>query len=210
MRWTGVLLRVTSGALVVALATVPAQAQRNETLSGNRRNTDFGGFGGPVVKFTRVAGEDVVMNGGRGGLIVNRRLVIGGGGYSLARDNIRTGFRFDNGDAPDLRFDYGGVELEFITRPSKLVHATFYTLIGGGQARYSSERTTGGSVLSQSLGSDVFVIEPAVNVELNVTNWFRLGFGAGYRHVDGSDLPRVSDASLSSGVGTLTFKFGAF
>jgi hypothetical protein len=150
------------------------------------------------------------MSGGRGGLIINRRLVIGGGGYALARDNIRTGYTFDNGDTPTLEFGYGGLEFEYIIRPSRLVHATFYTLIGGGRASYTSEQSQGGAVLRQRLDSDLFVVEPALNLELNVTRWFRTGIGGGYRFVDGSDLPGLNDAALSGGVGTITFKFGSF
>ncbi len=210
MRWFGLVRATTVGALVMLCGAADLSAQRNETLAGSRRHTDYGGFGGPVVKLTRVAGEDVAMNGGRGGLIINRKLVIGGGGYSLSRENIRTGFEFDNGDVPTLEFGYGGLELEYITRPSRLVHATFYTLIGGGRVSYKSEQSQGGAVLRQRLDSDVFVLEPALNVELNITSWFRIGLGGGYRFVDGSDLPRLNDASLSGGVGTLTFKFGSF
>ncbi len=210
MPWMGLLRTTTVGALVLLCIATNASAQRDETLVGNRRGTDYGGFGGPVVKLTRVAGEAVAMSGGRGGLIVNRRLVIGGGGYSLARDNIRTGYRFDNGDEPTLEFGYGGLELEYITRPSRLVHATFYTLIGGGRVSYTSEQSQGGAVLRQRLDSDLFVVEPALTLELNVTSWFRTGIGAGYRFVDGSDLPRVNDAALGGGVGTLSFKFGSF
>lgn len=210
MQLMGFVRTAIIGAVVMLIGAADVSAQRNETLAGSRRGTDYGGFGGPVVKLTRVAGEDVVMNGGRGGLIINRRLVIGGGGYALSRQNIRTGFEFDNDDQPTLEFGYGGIELEYITRPSRLVHATFYTLIGGGRASYVSEQSQGGAVLRQRLDSDVFVIEPALTLELNITNWFRTGIGGGYRFVDGSDLPRVNDAALSGGVATLSFKFGSF
>ncbi len=210
MAWLGLLRTTTVGALVLLCGAADASAQRNETLVGNRRGTDFGGFGGPVVKLTSIAGQDVAMSGGRGGLIINRRLVIGGGRYALARNNIRTGYTFDNGDEPTLEFGYGGLEFEYITRPSRLVHATLYTLIGRGRASHTSEQSQGGAVLRQRLDSDLFVIEPALTLELNVTRWFRTGVGAGYRFVDGSDLPQVNDAALSGGVATLSFKFGSF
>ncbi len=198
------------GALACALTATPLDAQRNETLLNSRGGTTFGGFGGPVVKLTRVAGEDVVMSGGRGGVIINRQLVIGGGGYSLTSENVRTGYEFSNGDPASLRLDYGGLEFEYIVRPRSLVHVTFYTLLGGGMASYQSTRDQGGATSTQRLESNVFVLEPMVNVELNVTRWFRTGLGAGYRYVDGSELPGASDSGLSSGVATITFKFGSF
>lgn len=210
MQWSVMHRAAMFGVLSCTIAFSTAEAQRDETLVGNRRGTQLGGFGGPVVKITRIAGEDAVISGGRGGLIINRRLVIGGGGYSLATENIRTGFEFDNGDDGSLGFDYGGLEFEYIMRPSRVVHLTFYGLLGGGQASYEATRNVGGGVATQRLESDVFVFEPAVNLELNVTRWFRTGIGFGYRYVDGSDLPGMNDSRLSGGTGTFTFKFGSF
>lgn len=198
------------GTLLTVVAASSAEAQRDATLLGRRGASHFGGFGGPVVKLSRIAGADAVINGGRGGVIINRQLVIGGGGYSVANRNIRTGFAFDNEDPADLRFDYGGLEFEYIAKPSRVAHVTAYALIGGGQAYYESVRDQGATVATQRLESNVFVLEPALNVELNVTRWFRTALGAGYRYVNGSDLPSATDGALSGAVGTWTFKFGSF
>ncbi len=198
------------GVCASVLAIAPAEAQRDETLVDRRGGTKFGGFGGPVFKVTQLAGEDAVLSGGRGGLIINRQLVVGLGGYATRSDNIRTGFEFGNGDEGSLQLEYGGLELEYILRPSRVVHFTFYTLLGGGMASYEATRNSGAGTATQLLESEVFVLEPAVNVELNVTRWFRTTFGLGYRYVDGSELPRAGDRDLSGGVGTLTFKFGSF
>ena len=210
MSWSGQVRTAVIGALGVMLLAPSLHAQRDETLVGNRRNTHFGGFGGPVVKVSRVADQDAVFSGGRGGVIINRRLVLGGGGYSLTSENVRTGFTFDNNETAALGLDYGGFEIEFISRPSRLVHLTLYTLLGGGQASYESVLDNGGAVSTRRLASDVFVVEPALNVELNVTNWFRTSLGFGYRFVNGSDLPFATDGALGGGAGTLTFKFGSF
>lgn len=196
-------------AMVAALPTT-AQAQRDQTLLGRRGASSVGGFGGPVVKISRLAGADAVFSGGRGGVILNRRLAIGGGGYALTSENIRTDFRFDDGSRPALQLAYGGIEFEYITRSRELLHATFSVLLGGGAASYRSTQTSGGTVATRTLESNVFVAEPAANLELNVTRWFRPGLGVGYRYVNGSDLPGTTDGALSGAVGTLTFKFGSF
>lgn len=201
-----------SGVALALLTILPsaAHAQRDETLLGRRGLSSVGGFGGPVVKFSRLAGADAVISGGRGGVILNRRLVIGGGGYAVASENIRTDFQFDDGSRPALQLAYGGIEFEYITRPRELVHATVSLLLGGGAASYRSTATTGSTVSTRSLESDVFVAEPGVNLEVNVTRWFRPGIGVGYRYVNGSDLPGTTDGALGGAVGTLTFKFGRF
>ncbi|MFZ1729098.1 MAG: hypothetical protein WBQ23_06980 [Bacteroidota bacterium] len=57
----------------------------------------------------------------------------------------------------------------------------------------------------------VFVVEPAVNVELNVTEWFRISAGASYRFVSGlNELQGIEDKDLSGPSGSLSMKFGAF
>ncbi len=210
MRWSAIKSAVLLGVCASVLASVPADAQRDETLVDRRGGTRFGGFGGPVFKLTQIAGEDALVSGGRGGLIINRQLVVGLGGYATSSDNIRTGFEFGNGDDGSLGLEYGGLELEYILRPSRVAHVTFYTLLGGGMAKYESTRNSGSGVATQRLESEVFVFEPAVNLELNVTRWFRTTVGLGYRYVDGSELPLAGDRDLSGGVGTLTFKFGSF
>ncbi len=210
MRWSVLNRAVIAATLLLFTTSSQADAQREETLLGGRGKTKYGGFGGPVVKVGRIAGEDAVFSGGRGGLIINNKFVIGGGGYSLARENVRTGFTFSNGDEPALGLDYGGLEFEYIFRPHRVVHVTGYTLIGGGEATYEVFRESNGATSTQRLASEVFVLEPAVNAEVNISTWFRMGLGAGYRYVDGSDLPRANDGALSGAVGTLTFKFGKF
>ncbi len=197
-------------AALLFLPSLPAHAQRTETLLGRRGVTDVGGFGGPVVKFSRLAGTDAVFSGGRGGLIVNRRLVLGGGGYGSLSENIRTDYTFDDGSRPSLRLGYGGLELEYIMRPTRVVHGSIGLLIGGGVARYETKTESANAVATQTLESTLFVAEPALNLEVNVTSWFRTGVGAGYRYVHGSDLPLAGDSQLSAAVGTLFFRFGSF
>ncbi len=210
MTWSKIRNATLLGLCASTLAIASAEAQRDQTLVDRRGGTKFGGFGGPVFKLTQLAGEDAVISGGRGGLIINRQLVVGLGGYSTSSENIRTGFEFDNGDDGSLRLEYGGLELEYVVRPSRVAHVTFYTLLGGGMASYEATRNSGSGTATQRLESEVFVLEPAVNLELNVTSWFRTTIGLGYRYVDGSELPRAGDSDLSGGVGTFTFKFGAF
>ena len=154
-----------------------------------------GGFGGPVVKFSQVADEFAVFAGGRGGWIINHTFVIGAGGYGLAND-----IRFsDLTYGRDIEFGYGGLELEYINRSDNLIHFTVYLLIGGGGLS--------GTILEEE---SVFVAEPALNGELNITSFFRLNAGVGYRWVAAVDNPGFDDSDFSAVYGQITAKFGAF
>jgi hypothetical protein len=56
----------------------------------------------------------------------------------------------------------------------------------------------------------LFVLEPAVNAELNVTSWFHLNAGASYRLVSGVSQEKLENSDFSGMTATLTFKFGKF
>ena len=61
-------MRIVTVALLAMLSASIAEAQ-DQTLLGD--SATKGGFGGPVLKLTRIAGMDAVLVGGRGGLILN-------------------------------------------------------------------------------------------------------------------------------------------
>ena len=200
-------------AVLLALATLCATsfAQEQTLISGPIEN---GGYGGPVVKFTRVSDKFAVLVGGYGGWLINHTFMIGGGGYGLANSihASRTAQTYyGTGDNLRTQFGYGGLVLEYIGIPDNLIHYSVSALIGAGGVSYnylydmylpSFENT--------EHASPCFVLEPSAGVELNVTPFFRMNASVGYRLVRGTDLPGITDADLSDLSGYLTFKFGKF
>lgn len=188
---------------VIFLFNVSVYSQE-ETLI-NQGNVVHGGFGGPVVKFTSVNKELGILVGGRGGWIIDHTFVIGGGGYGLS-NNISSG-QIVNGKNMYLNFGYGGFEMEYITNWDKLVHASFYLLIGGGGVNLKESNH------DMSWNKDTnsfFVLEPAVNVELNIVKFFRINFGASYRFISGVDSYGLQNNNLAGPSAMLTLKFGKF
>jgi len=53
-------------------------------------------------------------------------------------------------------------------------------------------------------------VEPELNLEVNVTSYFRLNFGGGYRFVWDVAYPELSNGDLSQFFGQVSLKFGAF
>jgi hypothetical protein len=218
------LARCLPGLAVLFLAlllTGPVAAQDQEqTLIGDY-DVEHGGFGGPVVKFSSVDGTFALFVGGRGGWIINVRpghtLVLGGGGYGLANDIEAVRF---NRAVPEgrtsvqayLEFGYGGVELEYVNRTRRLLHGSVQVLIGGGSVSFrdADNEDSGDRFDEDRFEDELFVIEPTVHLMLNVTSFLRIGGGASYRFVSGSDLPPFSDTDLSGPGAVLTFKFGSF
>jgi hypothetical protein len=164
-----------------------------------------GGFGGPVVKFSEVNGEFALFVGGRGGWIINSTVSIGGGGYGLV--NQVPGKEVISGTFRNLQMGYGGLEIELILASDRVVHATIFGLIGGGGLNYQGwDKWSNFDFSTDSF----FAAELAMNAEINLTGFFRLTAGAGYRFISGVDFGTLSNSDLDGFTGTLTFKFGSF
>ncbi|MBM4160666.1 MAG: hypothetical protein FJ217_06165 [Ignavibacteria bacterium] len=188
----------------VLLLASPLLAQEEETLL--KGTIESGGFGGPVVKIGSLNGESGVLVGGRGGWIINHTFILGGGGYGLV-NNVRARVLGPRGERY-LAFGYGGLELEYVPEWNKLIHVSFMTLVGGGGVGW---RDTQAEAVPREEESDAFfILEPAANVTLNVTPYFRISAGVSYRYVTGVNSAASSNSELSGPSGVLTFRFGTF
>jgi hypothetical protein len=164
-----------------------------------------GGFGAPVYKFTNLGGKGVNLFGGRGAWLVNRTYFLGGFGYGLVSD-----IGADNGN---LDMGYGGLMAGYNLLTNKMVHATFLLQAGSGELNVSKadDERLGLADFESSAKRDRFsVIEPEVLVETNITRFFRIGVGAGYRYVSGIDDNILPETQVSGWAGTVAFNFGRF
>jgi hypothetical protein len=184
--------------LIASVLTSPVLAEE-ETLVG--RGVESGGFGAPVVRFSEVNDEFAVFVGARGGWIINHVFFLGGGGYGLANDIDLDKIR--NPSFRDVEFGYGGLEMGFIGQSDRIVHFTVQLLIGAGGVTRNDN-----FVFYDD--DAVFVLEPSADVVLNVTTYFRLAAGGGYRMVAGSETPGIDNEDLSAPFASLALKFGRF
>ncbi len=164
------------------------------------RSFRHGFFVGPVAKFTQVNGESGFVAGGRGAWIINGNYMLGLGAYGLTH-NIKAN-RVSSGVRPDMTMKYGGVELEYVIDPEGLIHFSVYTLLGMGSVEFDYANVDG--------DDNFFVVEPAVNVLVNLTTFSRIGLGVGYRIASGVDLDGLEDSDLGGFAATLTLKLGVF
>ena len=172
----------------------PQEKPQEDTLI--KGGIDSGGFGALVFRFGEVADQFVTLRGVRGGWIINHQFVIGAGFYGVSNgicldDDRDCRFR-------ELEFGYGGFEFEYIGLWNRVAHYTLQLLIGGGWVGDGGE------------WKEAFVAEPVANLELNVTKWWRINVGAGYRIVAGLDAGSLESSDLSSVFGNVEFKFGSF
>ena len=193
--------------LLFLLLFAVAQSAFGQEKTLLRGKIDHGGFGGPVVKFTQIDDQFGVLVGGRAGWIIDHSIVLGFGGYGLSNEvkGENTFAGFDQ----NLNFGYGGFEMEYIVKSDDLVHLTFYTLIGAGAVNYRLDAEVT-DINWDPEADPFFALEPAVNFEINLTTFFRLNIGAGYRYISGVNDYGLTDSDLSGLSGNLTFKFGSF
>lgn len=191
---------ITLGMALAEVRTIPRE-KADETLI--TRKTRLGFFVAPVIKFTELNDDGVGFMGGHAGLIINRNFVIGIGGFGLMND-----IEVDVPRDRLLNFGYGGLLLGYINRSHKLVHLSVHSLIGGGGLCYMTWFDD--DWFDDSYEDAVFVLEPGLDLELNVTRHFRIGLGGSYRLVYGVDVADLSNYDISGPSASLTFTLGKF
>jgi hypothetical protein len=185
-----------------------------QTLFGDEKLT-FGGYGGPRVAFSSFDNNDIWLVGGRGGVIINHCFVIGGAGYGIVNSPRYNDLVIDDTTYPNLYLQggYGGLLLEGIIWSRKLVHFSVPVLIGAGGVMFSDKRYPDGDEdydIHVIEHTPFFVIEPGIEVELNVVRFMRLAAGVSYRYAPKAELPNIASNAFNSLNVSLSFKFGNF
>ncbi len=178
---------------------------------------ESGGYGGPILKTGSINGETGIFFGGQGGWIINHRMVVGGKFYMLANptdveglNNIVVGFLG------------GGALFEYMIASNKLIHFSIENMVGAGGVYNDVGNYTAGHDPLEYTGDACFIMEPGINVNLNVTKMFRIGAGVTYRYVNGIDYDPgsryvlrddhgiITDTSLRGVSAQIIFKIGTF
>jgi len=166
------------------------------------------GQGGPFMQFTAVDGDFAHMMGGGGAILVGD-FWFGGYGLGLTNtvyvDRREPEYANDYATGDKLSIGHGGFWMGYSLFGDRAIHATISTLIGWGEIGTSDEYN-----YDTGLSDGVFVVCPTLELELNLTQFFRLGVGASYNLYSFVDLPGYSSSDFSAPGGFLSFKFGWF
>lgn len=209
----------------LSISNLLAQEENQpETLFGGESH--ISGYGCPEVKFSQINGEWGIMVGGRGGVIVNKALSIGGAAYILTTSHKVDGYIptniWDLNKNIYLRTGYAGFFFEYINSSDKVIHFTINSLVGAGLAGYSEaincKDCDDDDIWNDDRGNDwmkelsgYFIFEPGITVDMNVTTFFRISAGASYRFISGLTLPDpIHNKELSGPSINLAFKWGGF
>ncbi|MFT3885801.1 MAG: hypothetical protein QM724_10320 [Flavobacteriales bacterium] len=203
----------------------PIQAQRADstgirTLFGSEHRMQNGGWGGPTAAYTRIMDHDALLVGLRGGWLIDHRLTIGLAGYGLVTDVPNTAYDaylIRQGRMPrktsQFRTGYGGLLIEPIIAHRSAVHVSLPIIIGAGGCAYETWTPLPHDFDPATWSDDAqafFVIEPGVDLEVNLVRMVRLGIGASYRYTSDITLPGTPKDAMRGFNAALTIKVGRF
>lgn len=140
----------------------------------------------PDFKFSEMDGESANLLGAYAGWLTDRKLLLGAGAYWLT----------SGAGGADLT--YGGALVEWFVQRNDRFNLSFRGLLGAGTGTLSVDvgdfpepvfrnRRGRGDRFPHQFPSTVrveegfFVAEPQANASITITQWLRLGVGAGYR-----------------------------
>ena len=175
-----------------------------------------GGYGAITNKFTSINGEFANMVGVYGGWFVNHKLLIGAGAAATT-NYIEVPLEYST--MPGLRMSYEFGQVGFVTEyaiaSNRAVHVNLHLMTGAGFTLQYHRPQWGNWEYYDYYDYDhdenwFFVVEPGVQVELNLLRWMRFSPGISYRFANGSEAEGLSDSDLSGMSVNLTLKFGKF
>lgn len=190
--------------LVLCSLVTMAMAQKE---NANEYKTIFGDHKPSVsgitafnMEFSSLNGTYALQTGASMGVLLDRKLILGG---FLKGANVDQEFTIDNISYPDNGMLATGLWLGYIFLPSLSVHPVVSVQSGWGRVKYEND---------YDYQSDyTFVVSPKVEIDLNITSFFRIAFGANYTFTtDVNKFTEVEDKDFSGPGGSLSFKFGYF
>ncbi|MFC0878458.1 hypothetical protein ACE01N_17825 [Saccharicrinis sp. FJH2] len=160
-------------------------------------------------------GNQVFEAGGRLGWIINHSFAFGLAGYGFAQNIVED--PATSVTQLDLAGGYGGLLIEPIIWSKEIVHLSVPMVIGIGGAgkNLSSSRydyTTQTYYENGNIGENdlFFMLRPGLEVEVNLSRFFRIALGGYYHQALGFQLEDVSSRALNGFTGGVSFKFGWF
>ncbi len=179
-----------------------------------------GGFFNASLRLTNVMQTDVALMGFGAGVNIDHWLGVGiGGAFSTstiknpAYEDYLLGRTTADLDGLELRYGYGGVLFVPVIAHRSAVHLSVPVLVGMGGVAYSYPKSNTGSNSNQRNRTDgqaFFVLEPGLELEVNVLRALRVGAGGSYLYTTDLDLPNTSPDLLRNFMARMTISVGLY
>ena len=202
----------------LAIPVIKAQETDNsdnefKTLFGDR-NVSHGGYGALTINYSQIDSKDAIVIGARGAWVIGHGFALGFAGTGFLND-YSWNPAIAGGRNVNLTGGYGGLLMEPIIFPRFPVHISIPLLVGAGGIAYTS---TFNPYPYDYESFDLFVedatsylvVEPGIEIEINVVRFFRLALGGYYRYTSSIQLYDTPQDVLNGWSAGITLKFGKF
>lgn len=160
--------------VILMFLSIGAAAQEEESIKSLfKKDITVNELWTPEVKINSMQGDIGTLVGFYGGALLNRTFLIGiSGGVNLGHPRINYGY-------------FGGI-LRYIFRPTEVVHFSGQLLMGSGSTKdYENPKKGLLDNFWNISGAPFFIMEPGLNLEVNLGKRVTLVTGISYRHVSG-------------------------
>ncbi len=193
--WGALFLSLFS--LCLSNTVVLAQDKKDDDPSTLVKDIDhFDIYGGPMINVYLGQEDASAALGGCFAVILNRQFTIGGYGSGRTNEGAYTDL---GGLEYDVNLRHSGLLLGYSINAKSAFHININAQLGWG-----SLRTAGLN------NESIFAVTPYAELEANVTRFFRVSAGGGYRIVNGFDTNMYESGRFNAPTANVTFKFGWF
>jgi hypothetical protein len=219
---SGLFLYLCTARLLAQSATPsdPKDSETVETLLGEPTRMQLHYFWGPETRIHFFSGElspsAAWLLGGKTGITLGRHWLLGAGGWGKINRTFYYGAYTDLEDGIDnphqkmaVGYGYGGLLLGYVFTPTRAMHASFTTLLGGGTSNQFIIEPDGDH--GTTFNSPTFgIVEPTLNLELNLTRKLRLEVGIGYRWINANRFRILTEHQLNGFTLQAALKMGHY
>jgi hypothetical protein len=198
---------------IQVIQSQPISYEPIEHLIPKESKVKWGGFAAAEFKASQLIDETSTYIGIKGGATINRYLAFGlaGGGFLKSSSFTGIGSREEESTLKSS-IGYGGLFVEYIGFSHRKVHFTVPVVVGPGAIAIFDQHEVPPGVYDEDLveAALFMVLEPGLNLELNLTREVRFFVGGTYRLVSSANLDRLSDKDLSGFGFNAGIKIGGF
>lgn len=189
--------------LFLSVLSVGTYAQETESLLNIPTDFRFNGFAEVDVKYTNLIDENATYLGIKGGTAINNMLGLGvtAGGFVTENHFSQAPVNGVELNQMTALMGYTGIFVEYIAMSDKKVHFTVPVSVGPGLIAVFEQEEIAGQpgIFNEDMleYTGFLVVEPAINIEINIIKEIKLIVGGGYRWVSGASLDTLTDDDLS-------------
>ena len=173
-----------------------------------KKNKRDGFYGALSSGYSPINNSNGAVFSARACWIMDHWFAVGVGGTGFASNVDKFDYiNFSSSSENFLGGAYGGLVFEPILMPLKPIHVSFPILVGGGAVASLTDEYY---YDYYPLDDYFFVVEPGIEIELNLTKWLRASIFATYRYTSDVEIDQIASDALRTYSTGLALKVGLF